>query len=285
MVFLFGTAAFTSIAAQTSKEKADDTHSQKMSKTQDAPSAFTPAQKKELLQLILTSIEGNPQAIKQSLEKYLAFEAQQQAAKEELLAKKRIQDNEKELFQSTDTPFIGVKEAPQTLVLFVDPYCGYCRKSLEDLERLVAENKDIQVSIRNLAILGPASEWAVKALMAAKRQGKYNVFQTALKKTNQPLEKQQLIDLAQTLGIDLPLFKTQLEQADIRQEYEKNMALAAALGISATPTLIVEDHILQGYVPFAEIQAQIKLPTPGESKTSGNFNQEAPKNLNTISRK
>lgn len=229
---------------------------------------FTPHQKEELLKLILATIEENPKIIKQSLEKYFALEAKQQAQKEAQLDKKRIQENKKELFQSRNAPFIGSKEAQNVLVVFVDPYCGYCRQSLADLERLAAENKDIQISIRNLAILGPNSEWAVKALIAAQKQGKYELFQTALKKTNQSLSKDQLIDLAKTLGLELALFKKQVEQVEVQQEYDKNTALAAALEIMATPTLVIGDRMIKGYVPFTELQAQLKLPNSGESKTS-----------------
>lgn len=272
--FLFCTTAFASIAEQAAGEKSSDAKAKEV-----VSSAFSAQQKQELMKLVLTIIEKNPQAIKQSLEKYLALEAAQQAEKEAQLAKKRIQDNQKELFQSASTPFIGAKEAPKTLVIFVDPYCGYCRKSLEDLERLVSENKDVHVSVRHLAILGSNSEWAVKALIASKKQGKYDVFHTALKKTNQPLDKSQLIDLAQTLGLELAAFKLQLEQAEVRQEYEKNMTLAATLGVSATPTLIIGDRMLQGYIPLAEVQAQVRLPVSGENaQTSQKVpEEEAPK--------
>jgi protein-disulfide isomerase len=48
---------------------------------------------------------------------------------------------------------LGNPEGSITLVEFSDYACGYCRQSVADVERLVAENPDLRVVVREFPIL------------------------------------------------------------------------------------------------------------------------------------
>jgi protein-disulfide isomerase len=49
-----------------------------------------------------------------------------------------------------------------------------------------------------------------------------------------------------------------LESPEIEEKYKKNMALGAALKINGTPSLIVGDQIIQGYVPVDHLSSLVE---------------------------
>mgnify|MGYP000258750464 CR=1 FL=1 len=76
-----------------------------------------------------------------------------------------------------ETPFAsawaGNEKGDVTLVMFTDYACGYCRTSVPDVDRLLADDPKLKVVWREIPILGPGSEIAAKASLAAARQGAF----------------------------------------------------------------------------------------------------------------
>jgi hypothetical protein len=79
-----------------------------------------------------------------------------------------------------ETPFAGAWAGAQdgdvVLVEFFDYACGYCRQSNEAIDRLLAEDPKLKVVWRELPVLGPASQQAAYASMAAAQQGAFVPF-------------------------------------------------------------------------------------------------------------
>jgi hypothetical protein len=67
-----------------------------------------------------------------------------------------------------------------TLVEFTDFACTYCRRSVGDVDALIAANPDLKVVVRELPIIAPASEPAARMGLAAAAQGKYAAFHKAM---------------------------------------------------------------------------------------------------------
>ena len=83
-----------------------------------------------------------------------------------------------------ETPFgtswKGAASPKVTLVEFYDYACGYCRKSIPDIERLLHEEKDLRVVFRELPILGPNSVAAARGALAASKAGKFTAYHDLL---------------------------------------------------------------------------------------------------------
>ena len=221
------------------------------------PSAFTPEQHQELKQIFISFVEANPKVIKNTLEKFMLAEAAAQERKEKALAVQRIQVNEKAIFQNPEIPFLGNPSGDRVIAVFVDPYCGYCRKSLEDLEKLTEEDKQVKVIIHDVAILGESSEFAVKGLLAAKALGKYKLFQDALKKVNQPLDQEGLKKVAIGIGMDGSAFIAALSGDATSKTFETYQKLVGALKLDATPTLVYNRELVQGYMSLKDLQKRL----------------------------
>ena len=115
-----------------------------------------------------TFLLANPDLLPQMAE---AFEAQEAA--------KRLTEMGGEVF----TPFPGVvlgnPQGKTVLVEFTDYNCPYCEASLKDVKRLVAEDPDLKVVIREWPIF-EGSDVASRMALAAGLQGKYRAFHDAM---------------------------------------------------------------------------------------------------------
>ena len=155
-----------------------------------------------------------------------------------------------------ETPFAGAwagaADGDVVLVEFFDYACGYCRKSNADIERLLREDPKLKVVWRDWPVLGPDSEAAARASLAAAQAGRFKPFYDRLFAAGRPTPDA----LAQAraavgLGGDLPA-----EAAE--RELSRNFQLARNLEATGTPTFVVGDQILQGAVGYEALRDAIK---------------------------
>lgn len=176
-------------------------------------------------------------------------------------AMKRLQQRDTEKLVAANrsairTPFsgawAGARDADVTLVMFSDYSCGYCRASVADVDRLLAEDKKLRVVWRELPILGAGSDLAARAGLAAAKQGKYLDFHRRMFAAGAP-NPAKLATVGKASGVDL----TVARGADIDREIEANVALARTLGLTGTPTFVVGDQMLMGAVGYDELRKAV----------------------------
>ncbi|HEX8483107.1 MAG TPA: DsbA family protein [Allosphingosinicella sp.] len=155
-----------------------------------------------------------------------------------------------------ETPFAGAwagaSDGDVVLVEFFDYACGFCRKSNADVDRLLREDPKLKVVWREWPVLGPDSETAARASLAAAQAGRFKPFFDTLFASGRPTPEA-LARARSGLGLaaDLPA-----EVAD--GELTKNFQLARGLEATGTPTFIVGDQILQGAVGYEALRDAIK---------------------------
>lgn len=154
-----------------------------------------------------------------------------------------------------ETPFAGAwagaKNADATLVMFTDYSCGYCRASVRDVERLLAEDKKLRIVWRELPILGPNSEEAARAGLAAAKQGRYMAFHRGMFAAGTP-DPAKVAQVAKAAGVSA------VEGADIEREIGSNVELARSLGLSGTPAFVVGDKLLNGAVGYGALKKAVE---------------------------
>jgi protein-disulfide isomerase len=152
---------------------------------------------------------------------------------------------------------LGNPEGTVTLVEFTDYSCGYCRQSAADVERLVAENPDLRVVIREYPILRPESTDAARMALAAAQQGKYAAFHEAMFDLGTPSAK--TIEAAATrAGIDLAKARTAIAAGMFDPFLQANHELAGQIGISGTPGWVVGDRVIDGAVGHKALASAIE---------------------------
>jgi len=199
-------------------------------------------------QAVAEFIEKNPEVIIQGLRKAQVVREQEEAQKAEKMAEKL----RPQLESDPKDGYGGNKQGNVTMVAFIDHNCGYCRKSLPDIEKLVAEDKELKFVLKDLPILGPLSIEKAKASIAIARIApeKWYSFYTELDEKNVQTTEQ-VIEIANSkIGIDPTLLKSEMESKETANKVSENHALAEQLGVSGTPVFIVNGRVLRGALGF-----------------------------------
>ena len=155
-----------------------------------------------------------------------------------------------------ETPFAGAwagaADGDVVLVEFFDYACGYCRKSNADVDRLLREDPKLKVVWREWPVLGPDSEAAARASLAAAQAGRFKPFHDQLFAAGRPTADA-LAKARAAVGLsgDLPAAATDRELA-------RNFQLARNLEATGTPTFVVGDQILQGAVGYEALKQAVK---------------------------
>jgi protein-disulfide isomerase len=136
-----------------------------------------------------------------------------------------------------------------TLVMFTDYSCGYCRASAPDVKRLLAEDPRLKVVWREIPILGPDSETAARAALAAVKQGHFWAFHQAMFAGGRA-DPARIAAVTREMGLDTGRLAADESGADVRQEIAANLALAGRLGVSGTPAFVIGDQMLSGAVGY-----------------------------------
>lgn len=169
----------------------------------------------------------------------------------------KVLDSSREAFE---TPFAGAwagaEDGDVVLVEFFDYACPYCRASVPDVKRLLDEDKRLKVVWRDFPVLGPDSEEAALASLAAAQQGRYRAFYDRMFTTARP-SREGVIRAVRAAGMNEVRTAEAMKSADIGAEVEKNLDLGRTLGLTGTPSYIIGDRILSGAVGYDELKKAI----------------------------
>lgn len=232
-----------------------DTAPQTPATTPQATSNFTSAQLSEIEKTVGDYLNKHPDVIMGALQ--TGMEAQQK----EVVAKmeKAVAENKDKIFNDKTSPIGGNPKGTQSLVVFMDPICGYCKKFYGELDPLLSSNKDVKIIFKEIPIMGGGSALAIKALLAAKVQNKYDQLQKAVYSSDKPLTKKHILKLASSVGIDTKKLEADMKDKAIQAEIDQSLKLAKTIGINGTPTLIVgETKVVPGYMPAADLNKLLK---------------------------
>lgn len=159
-----------------------------------------------------------------------------------------------------ETPYAGAWEGAADgdviLVEFFDYSCGYCRASLPDLTRLVAEDKKLKIVYREMPILSENSNSAAKMSLLAAERGQYMAFHKALYAAGD-VTRETILAAASKLGVS----RAEAESALVTDRYDGeiagNIRLAQRLRATGTPTFVVGNQILNGAAGYEMLKEAI----------------------------
>jgi protein-disulfide isomerase len=188
----------------------------------------------------------------------------------------------------SDGYVLGNPDAPVTIEVWEDFQCPYCRLFTQQIEPQITE-AFVQPGIarlvfRDLPFLGEESRWAAVAGRLAAQQGRFwllhdYLFANQLGENVGSYTPERLMTMAQTAGLDMAPFIEGLHVPAARALYAEiqaeAMAGAGALGISATPTVVVNGVPLSA-PDFASVAAAIEAALAAPSSPSPSPAPSAP---------
>lgn len=208
---------------------------------------FSTKERSEIEAIVKDYLLKNPGLLLEVMERL--EEQQKQAARDK--ASEAIVANKAALFGSADD-FVVNPDGAVPVVEFFDYQCGYCKRMLPTIVRLLDENSNVRFIFKELPILGPASTVASKAALASKRQDKYLDFHNAMMALRRPLDESAVYETAETVGIDVARLKRDMADPEIQAVIERNRRLAEGMGLRGTPSFIIGDALVPGAIQYEQ---------------------------------
>ena len=206
------------------------------------PARFTPDQKQEIEKLIKSYLVANPEVF---LEVQTALEEKmekEQAAK----LKAVVAENAAEIYREPNAAVAGNADGDITVAEFFDYNCGYCKRGLADVVKLLQSDPNVRLVFKELPILSKGSEEASHVALAARNQGKYWEIHRALLEAKGHVNEAAALRIAEKLGLDMDKLKQDMASPEVKTEVEKSEALAKKLGVNGTPHFLVGDRAIAG---------------------------------------
>ena len=178
---------------------------------------------------------------------------------------------QKVTFVPVDQELDGIKgnvnDALVTIVEFSEFQCPFCKRGDATVSQVVQEYGDkVRVVFKHLPLpFHNKAEPAAKAVLAAKRQGKFWEYHDALFAKQSELASNQeiFVSIANDLGLNVSKFEADMQDPQIAKQIKDDSDLAGRIGAQGTPNFFINGVQLIGAQPFPKfkelIDAQVAL--------------------------
>ena len=207
----------------------------------------------EFNSLIKKYILENPEIIIEAIEIYQKKQNFKTIDKE----KKLIKNFSSEIFYDKNSYQYGDKNSKTTIVEFVDYNCGYCKKNHNIIMKFLKNNDNVRYVVKELPILGERSLLASKvAVLIYLVDGSeiYKKFFDFLMTYKNQLNFEILKSFASKAGSTIKDFDNQINIQKVNSVIVNNLSLAEKLSINGTPTFIIGNSIIRGFISSEELQ-------------------------------
>lgn len=162
-------------------------------------------------------------------------------------------ETEEKIFVRDYSPKVGNPEAKVTLVEFFDPECESCRAVYPEVKNLLKEfDGKLKLVLRYAPFHGNSKE-VIRALEAAKEQGKYwealeILFATQPQWGGHHNPQVELIyEILPKVGIDMKKLTIAMQDSKITKMIEQEEKDLKLLGVKGTPTFYVNGKLPRDY--------------------------------------
>jgi protein-disulfide isomerase len=174
-----------------------------------------------------------------------------QAADKEAMARGAIAEHRQALLHDPRDGVLGNPNGKITVVEFSDYRCPFCKAAEPEVEKLLAEQKDVRWVIKEFPIIdwedqSHLSRDAARVALATLPQGKYAAVHMALLGQQARLDDAVVDEVLKAQGVDVAKTRAQANDKAIEAQLADTLQLAHALGIDGTPAFLVGDTLVSG---------------------------------------
>lgn len=199
----------------------------------------------------------NPEVIMEAVQVLEERQAAEQAQGDEAL----IAANAEAIFDDGYSWVGGNPEGDVTIVEFFDYRCGYCRRAHPEVLELLEQDGNIRYVAKEFPILGENSVISSRFALAVREvagDDAYEAAKESLITLNSDMDDTVLRRLAETLDLDADAVLAAMDSDAITEQLAQTRALAQTLQINGTPSFVMGDQMVRGYVPLAGMQQIIE---------------------------
>ena len=153
---------------------------------------------------------------------------------------------------------IGPQDAENTIIEFMDYFCGYCKKIHSELISVVEKRDDTKVIFLQHPILSESSNLIAKMVVAANLQGKGWDLHHGLFTIKGSLTQQKLDQIIEDTQINKTKLMIDMGKDEIDNTVQLSSFLAMGSGARGTPALFINEEFVGGYLPLEKLESMLK---------------------------
>ncbi|WP_103333560.1 DsbA family protein [Pseudotabrizicola formosa] len=210
---------------------------------------MTPAEREAFRAEVRAFLLEEPEVLVEAME-VLQGQQEMQAAERDLAM---LRDNADLIYRDPNSWAGGNLEADLTIVEFVDYRCGYCRRAHDEVADLVESDGNIRLVLKEFPILGEQSLLSSQFAIAVRQlhgDDAYKAAHDALIALRGDATPETLARLASDLGHDPAAIADQMAKPEVQAIIDTNHALGGLMEINGTPTFVIDETMVRGYVPL-----------------------------------
>jgi protein-disulfide isomerase len=168
---------------------------------------------------------------------------------------------------------LGDPAAPVKVDVFEDPQCPACRAYTERIEPLLiagpVSDGQVFLTYKDFPFIGPESLDASVAMRVAEElDGKFWDYHAVLFHNQQgenrgAFSQDRLADMAELVGLDREAFLEGMKDPAHQAAVQAEQAEGAALGISSTPSLVINGEVVRGVPEWEALKERIATAVNG----------------------
>ncbi|MEM1384555.1 MAG: DsbA family protein [Pseudomonadota bacterium] len=164
-----------------------------------------------------------------------------------------------ELFADGYSHVAGNPDGDVVVVEFLDYRCGFCKRSHPEIKEMLERDPNIRLIVKEFPILGPDSVAAGRMALAAMEvdPSKYGELNDALMEFRGQLNETMAYRIARQVGYDIADLKEVAQSEIIEERLQRNYSVAQSLGLQGTPSFVIGDQIVRGYLPVDQMLARV----------------------------
>ena len=153
---------------------------------------------------------------------------------------------------------MGDENAKNTIIEFMDYFCGYCKKVHPELMQIASEREDTRIIFLQHPILSESSKLLANMAIAANIQNKGIDFHNALFEVEGNLNNAKLKQIIENLELNDAKLNIDIKKDEINNIVKLSSFLANGSGARGTPTFFVNEEFVVGYISIDRIKALLK---------------------------
>mgnify|MGYP001181215559 FL=1 len=153
---------------------------------------------------------------------------------------------------------IGPDNAENTIIEFMDYFCGYCKKIHPELLELAETRNDTRVIFIQHPILSESSNIIAQMVIAANLQNKGIQFHNELFSIEGTINRDKLVNAMKKVQIDENQMSLDIENGDVKNIVLLSTFLANGAGARGTPTIFVNEEFFGGYISLEQMKSLLK---------------------------
>ena len=168
-----------------------------------------------------------------------------------------LENNREEIFNDGFSFVGGNPDGDVTIVEFLDYQCSFCKRAFPAVEELIASDGNIRFIVKEFPILGEASVLGSRYALATKSlhgDDAYKTIHDELMLLRGSLTPQTLARLSEDLNFDHREILAEMESEVITQIIDANRALGQRLQIQGTPTFIMGESFVRGFLELDQMR-------------------------------